>query len=59
MLFIFKKDNKLYLYVNYRGLNIIIIKNRYPLLLITEILNRLYGFKIFIKLDFKDTYYKI
>ncbi len=36
-----------------------IIKNRYPLFLITEILNRLYSFKIFIKLDFKDTYYRI
>jgi len=27
--------------------------------LITEILNRLYSFKIFIKLDFKDIYYRI
>jgi len=36
-----------------------IIKNRYPLPLITEILDRLYGFKIFTKLDLKDIYYRI
>jgi len=36
-----------------------IIKNRYPLPLITEILDRFYSFKIFIKLDLKDIYYRI
>ena len=35
------------------------VKNRHLLLLITEILDRLYGSKLFIKLDLKDTYYKI
>jgi hypothetical protein len=37
MLFVLKKDGKLRIYVNYRKLNDIIIKNRYILLLIHEI----------------------
>ena len=55
----FKKDEGLRFYVNYRGLNAIIIKNRYLLFLIIKILNRLYEFKIFTKLNLKDIYYKI
>ena len=57
--FIFKKNEELYFYINYRGLNIIIIKNRYLLFLIIKILNRLYEFKIFIDLNLKYIYYKI
>ncbi len=37
----------------------IILKNKYLLPLIIKILNYLNNFKIFIKLDLKDTYYKI
>jgi hypothetical protein len=36
---------------NYRGLNNIIIKNRYPLLLIRETLDSIYRVKYYIKLD--------
>ena len=39
--FILKKDNRLRLYIDYRGLNKIIIKNRYPLPLINKTLDRL------------------
>jgi hypothetical protein len=35
------------------------IKNRYPLPLINEILDRLSGARFFIKLDLRDTYYRI
>ena len=59
ILFILKKDSRLYLYINYKGLNIITLKNRYLLPLIIKILNYLSSSKIFIKLDLKDTYYKI
>ena len=59
ILFVFKKNKGLRLYVNYRGLNKITVKNRYPLSLINKILNRLYKIKLFIKLNFKDTYYYI
>jgi hypothetical protein len=40
-----KLEGKLRLYVNYRRLNEIIIKNRYILLLILELHDRIYGAK--------------
>ena len=54
-----KKNNELRLYVDYRDLNAIIIKNRYFLFLIFETLNRLCESKIFIKLNLKNAYYKL
>ena len=54
-----KKNNDLRLYIDYRDLNAIIIKNRYLLSLIFETLNRLCESKIFIKLNFKNAYYKL
>jgi len=46
-----KPSGGLYFYINYRELNIIIIKNKYSLPLILEILNRLNRIKVFFKLD--------
>ena len=54
-----KADGIIRLYVNYRRLNKITIKNRYPLLLVGELFNRLSYAKIFIKLDLYNTYYRI
>ena len=54
-----KKNNKLRLYIDYRDLNTIIIKNRYFWFLIFETLNRLCESKIFIKLNFKNIYYRL
>ena len=45
--------------VNYRGLNQVTIKNRHPLPLITETLDRMVGAKSFVKLDLKDAYHQI
>jgi len=59
ILFILKKDGGLRLYIDYRRLNKVTIKNRHPLPLIRETLNRLNSLKIFTKLDLKDTYYRI
>jgi hypothetical protein len=59
ILFILKKDGSLRLYVNYRDLNKIIIKNRYPFPLMGEILDRLNGAAVYTKLDLKEAYYKI
>ena len=53
-----KKNNELRLYVDYRDLNAIIIKNRYLFFLISETLNRLYESKIFIKLNLKSVYHR-
>ena len=54
-----KKNNELRLYIDYRDLNAIIIKNRHSLFLIFETLNRLYESKIFIKLNFKNVYHRL
>lgn len=56
ILFISKKNRTLRLYINYRELNIICIKNKYLILLIIEILNQLFKTKMFIKLDFQKIY---
>ena len=59
ILFVFKKDERFRLCVDYRDLNAIIIKNRHSLSLITKTLNRLNDFKQFIKFDFKNVYHRI
>jgi hypothetical protein len=51
ILFVLKLDRTIRLCVDYRGLNKVIIKNYYPLLLVSEMLDRLSRAKIFIKLD--------
>ena len=57
--FVFKKDEKLRLYMNYRNLNTIIIKHRHLLSFIIETLNRLCDVKRFIKLNLKNAYHRI
>jgi transposase InsO family protein len=59
ILFVPKKDGSLRLCVDYRGLNKVSVKNRYPLPLISEILDRLTGAKFFSKIDIQDAYYRI
>ncbi len=56
ILFVKKKDGSLRLYVDYRGLNKITKKNRYPLPLILGLLDRLRIGKIFTKLDVRGAY---
>ena len=51
-----KKDKGLRLCVDYRKLNEITIKNRYSLLNIEELQDRLQGAKWFIKLNQRDAY---
>lgn len=59
ILFSKKKDGTLRLCVDYRGLNKITLKNRHPLPLITESLNRLSQAKYYTKLDIRDAYHRI
>lgn len=54
--FVKKKDSKLRPVQDYRKLNDIMVKNRYHLPLITEILTRLQGAKIFSKFDIRWGY---
>jgi len=59
ILFAPKKDGTLRLCIDYRGLNEITIKDRCPLPLISETLDRLSGATVFSALDLKDAYYRI
>ena len=59
ILFVPKKDGTLRLCVDYRGLNEMTVKNRHPLPLISELLDRLNGSKVFSKIDLKNAYYRI
>jgi hypothetical protein len=59
ILFILKLDRTIRLYIDYRGLNKVIIKNRYLLLLVSKMLDQLSRVKIFIKLDLRDAYYRL
>ena len=56
ILFVKKKDGSLRLCVDYRGLNKITVRNRYPLPLIPELLDRLRTGKIFSKIDLWGAY---
>ena len=56
ILFVKKKDGSLRLCVDYRGLNQVTVKNRYPLPLIPELLDRLSQASIFTKIDLRSAY---
>jgi len=49
--FVKKKDGKLRLVQDYRALNAMTVKNKYPLPLIPELIAKLCGVKYFTKLD--------
>ena len=59
ILFIKKKNDSLRLYVNYKTVNNLIIKNKYSLSLIDESLNRLSKVKVYINLNFIATYHRM
>ncbi len=59
IIFVPKKGGGLRLCVDYRGLNRITIKNRTPLPLITETMDRLRRARVFTKLDLKDAYHRL
>ena len=59
VLFQKKKDESLRLCIDYRALNKITIRNKYPLPIITDLFNRLHGAKYFSKLDLRLGYYQV
>src|SRR6185369_15205669 len=59
VLFVHKKEGTLRLCIDYRALNKITIKNRYPLPRIDELTDRLVGAKYFTKIDLYSGYHQI
>ena len=59
ILFVYKPNDSLCLYVNYKKLNNLTIKNWYPLPLIGESLDRLSQAKQFTQLDLTSVYYQM
>jgi hypothetical protein len=58
-LFMKKKDESLRLCINYRPLNALTIKNKYPLPHIDVLFDQLVGAKVFSKIDLRSGYHKI
>jgi hypothetical protein len=58
ILFVKKKDGSMRLCVNYRDLNEVIVKNKYPLPRIDNLFDQLNGAKYFSKIDLRSGYYQ-
>jgi hypothetical protein len=59
VLFVSKKDKGLRLCVDYRSLNAVTIKNKYPLLRIDILFDQLVGAQVFSKIDLCSGYHQI
>ncbi|GKC43104.1 putative reverse transcriptase domain-containing protein [Tanacetum coccineum] len=59
VLFVKKKDNSFRICIDYRELNKLTIKNRYPLLKIDDLFNQLQGSRYFSKIDLRSGYHQL
>jgi hypothetical protein len=59
VLFVEKKDETQRMCVNYRSLNEVTIKNKYPLSLIEDLFDQMKGASVFSKIDLRSGYYQL
>lgn len=59
MLLVKNKDGNMRLCVDYRQLNKVTIKNKYPLPMIDDLLDQLVGVCVFSKIDLRSSYHQI
>ena len=59
VLFVKKKDGTLRLCVDYRQLNKMIVKNKYPLLRVDDLFDQLKGVSVFLKIDLRSGYHQL
>ena len=54
-----KKDGTLRMCVDYRELNKVTVKNRYPLPRIDDLFDQLKGASVFLKIDLRSRYHQL
>ncbi|KAL0561192.1 hypothetical protein IC582_001613 [Cucumis melo] len=59
VLFVKKKDGSMRLCIDYRELNKVTVKNRYPLLRINDLFDQLQGATVFSKIDLRSGYHQL
>ncbi|XP_075479405.1 uncharacterized protein LOC142520288 [Primulina tabacum] len=59
VLFLKKKDGSLRLCIDYKEINKVMIKNKYPLLRIDDLFDKLQGVTVFSNIDLRSGYYKL
>ena len=58
-MFVKKKDVSMRMCIDYRQLNKVTIKNRYPLPRIDDLFDQLRGARVFSKIDLRSGYYQL
>ena len=59
VLFVKKKDGTFRLCIDYRQLNKVTVRNKYPLLRIDDLFDQLQGAKVFSKIDLRSGYHQL